>query len=49
MITDVDMATKTSGIFGAGDGRKTPIRQIVTAASDGAIAAYSASCYIAKL
>ena len=47
--TDVNMATKTEGLFAAGDGRQTPIRQIVVSASDGAIAAYSASGYIAQL
>jgi thioredoxin reductase (NADPH) len=47
ILTKEDMSTKTKGIFAAGDGRNTPIRQIVVAASDGAIAAYSALGYIA--
>ncbi|RIV16194.1 NAD(P)/FAD-dependent oxidoreductase [Mycoplasmopsis gallopavonis] len=37
--TDEDMQTKIPGVFAAGDIRKKDIRQIVTAASDGSIAA----------
>nr|WP_318028585.1 FAD-dependent oxidoreductase [Mycoplasmopsis gallinacea] len=39
IITDEEMQTKIEGIFAAGDIRVKEIRQIVTAANDGAIAA----------
>lgn len=39
VVTDETMATKTEGLFVAGDVRETPLRQVITAASDGAIAA----------
>lgn len=44
--TDEHLATKIPGIFVAGDVRQKEIRQVVTAASDGAIAAQSAYKYI---
>lgn len=44
--TDREMRTDVKGIFAAGDVRDTPLRQIVTAASDGAIAAVTAINYI---
>ncbi len=46
ILTDSTMQTSVSGMFAAGDVRKTPFRQVVTAASDGAIAAHYASEYI---
>lgn len=46
ILTDENMATSVPGIFAAGDVRKKNIRQVVTAASDGAIAAQSAFHYI---
>lgn len=46
IITDNDMRTSLSGIFAAGDCRQKALRQVITAASDGAIAAYSAKQYI---
>jgi len=46
IITDEEMKTKTPGLFAAGDVRHKPLRQVVTAASDGAVAAMSASKYI---
>ncbi len=48
VITDERMATRTPGLFAAGDVRKTPLRQIVTAAADGAIAANSAAAYLGR-
>lgn len=42
-------ATSVKGIFVAGDCRVTPLRQIVTAVGDGAIAAVSAEKYIEEL
>ncbi len=46
IITDEKMETNVEGIFAAGDIRSTPLRQVITAASDGAIAASSAQKYI---
>ncbi|OGB87513.1 thioredoxin-disulfide reductase [candidate division WOR-1 bacterium RIFCSPLOWO2_02_FULL_46_20] len=46
IITDEDMKTSTQGVFAAGDIRAKSLRQIVTAAADGAIAAESARKYI---
>ena len=47
--TDDDMSTKTPGVFAAGDVRSKRLRQVITAASDGAIAATSAYEYIKSL
>lgn len=44
--TDMYLATNIRGIFAAGDCRVSPLRQIVTAAADGAVAATSAINYI---
>lgn len=46
IITDENMHTKVEGVFAAGDVRKKILRQIVTAAADGAIAAYEAEKYL---
>lgn len=46
IITDYKMRTSVLGLFTAGDVRNTPLRQIVTANSDGAIAAISAEEYL---
>jgi len=43
---DAHMQTKIPGIFAAGDLVKKELRQIVTATSDGAIAAQSAFKYL---
>lgn len=43
-----DVMTATPGVFVAGDCRKKKIRQVATAASDGAIAALAACDYIDK-
>ncbi len=48
-IADENMATKTPGLFVAGDCRKKKIRQLTTACSDGAIAALSANSYLFTL
>ncbi|HYG57347.1 MAG TPA: FAD-dependent oxidoreductase [Symbiobacteriaceae bacterium] len=49
MIADPDtMATSVDGVFAAGDARRKWLRQIVTAASDGAIAACAAEKYLAE-
>ena len=36
--TDMYLATNITGIFAAGDGRVSPLRQVITAAADGGIA-----------
>jgi thioredoxin reductase (NADPH) len=46
IITDEKMATSVPGIYAAGDVRANDLKQIVTAAGDGAIAALSAERYI---
>ena len=46
IITDEFMRTSVEGVFAVGDVRTSPLRQIVTAVSDGAIAAVSAERYI---
>lgn len=43
IITDENMETQVPGLFAAGDVRSKPFRQVVTAVSDGAIAAHVAS------
>ncbi|NOR48824.1 MAG: thioredoxin-disulfide reductase, partial [Methanosarcinaceae archaeon] len=40
------METSVEGIYAAGDCRVTPLRQVVTAVSDGAIAAASAHEFV---
>ena len=45
---DEYMRTSACGIFAAGDARVTPLRQIVTAAADGAIAGQYAAAYAKK-
>ncbi|MEJ5301358.1 MAG: thioredoxin-disulfide reductase [Thermodesulforhabdaceae bacterium] len=49
IITDDRMQTSVEGVFAAGDVRSKPLRQIVTAVSDGAVAAFSASQYVEHL
>ncbi len=46
VITDQNMETSVPGVFAAGDGRMTPLRQIATAVGDGSIAAFKAEHYI---
>lgn len=47
IIADTEMKTSTPGVFAAGDVRQKSLRQVITAAADGAIAATSAEKYIA--
>ncbi|MBQ4338367.1 MAG: thioredoxin-disulfide reductase [Clostridia bacterium] len=49
IIAGEDCRTSAEGIFAAGDTRTKTIRQIVTAASDGAVAASGCSAYINSL
>lgn len=46
VVTDANMATCIAGVFAAGDVRQKELRQVVTAAADGAIAADSAIKYL---
>ena len=49
IITDETMATSINGVFAVGDVRNTPLRQVVTAVSDGAVGAVHAIKYIETL
>lgn len=42
VVADETTRTKTEGFFAAGDARKKELRQVVTAAADGAVAAFNA-------
>jgi len=46
--TDENMKTSAAGVFAAGDVRVKTLRQVVTAAADGAIAAVQAEHYLSK-
>ena len=46
IIADENCTTDTAGVFVAGDCRTKKIRQVTTAASDGAVAALAACRYI---
>ncbi len=46
IVTDDNMNTDIPGVFAAGDIRAKSLRQIVTAAADGAIAATQAEKYL---
>lgn len=46
IITDETMKTSIDGVFAVGDVRQTPLRQVITAASDGAIGAVYAIKYL---
>lgn len=48
IVADEEMRTSADGIFAAGDVRVKSLRQVITAAADGAIAAISAEKYIEK-
>jgi len=43
VVTDEEMKTRAPGVYAAGDIRKKSLRQVVTAAADGAIAAAAAA------
>jgi len=49
IIVNQNMETSAPGVFAAGDVRNTPLRQIVTAVGDAAIAAVSAEHYIENI
>ncbi len=48
LVVNEKMATSVPGLYGAGDAVAKPLRQIVTAVNDGAIAAQEAFHYIQK-
>ena len=49
ILTDEKMQTNIPGVYAAGDVRVTPLRQVVTACADGAIAAMQCDKYISSL
>ena len=49
IVTNERMETSMPGLYAAGDVRTTPFRQVVTAVSDGAVAAHCAAQYIDEL
>lgn len=46
IITDETMKTSVDGVYAVGDVRVTPLRQVITAASDGAVGAVYAVKYV---
>ena len=48
IITNDKMETSVPGVYAAGDARVKYLRQVITAASDGAIAAFAAEKYLAE-
>ena len=48
IIVDNEKKTNVEGVYAAGDATNTPMRQAITAAADGAVAALSAYKYIKK-
>lgn len=48
IITDSEMKTTAEGVFAVGDVRNTPLRQVITAVSDGAIAGVKAVSYLSE-
>ncbi|MDD5530039.1 MAG: thioredoxin-disulfide reductase [bacterium] len=48
IMTNDNLETSVPGVFAAGDVREKRFRQVVTAAGDGALAAFSAELYIEK-
>lgn len=49
VVTDETMATSVEGVFAIGDVRTTPLRQVITAAADGAVGAVYAVKYLESL
>ncbi|MFR1671637.1 MAG: thioredoxin-disulfide reductase [Candidatus Gastranaerophilaceae bacterium] len=49
IVTDETMKTSVEGVFAVGDVRTTPLRQVITAASDGAVGAVYAVKYLEAL
>jgi thioredoxin reductase (NADPH) len=49
ILSDDDMRTSAEGVFACGDVRKKTLRQVVTAAGEGATAAFSAEHYVDRI
>lgn len=49
VVTDETMSTSVEGVFAIGDVRTTPLRQVITAAADGAVGAVYAVKYLETL
>ena len=49
IVTDEYMQTSIQGVFAIGDVRVTPLRQVITAVADGAVAGVSAVKYLEKV
>ena len=49
ILTDETMQTSLPGVFAVGDVRHTPLRQVITAAADGAVGAVYAAKYLETL
>ena len=49
IVTDAECRTGQPGIFAVGDVRNTPLRQVITACADGAVAVNAASAYLRTL
>lgn len=49
IVANEDTRTSAAGLFAAGDVRAKPLRQIVSAVSDGAVAATQAQAYLAEI
>lgn len=49
VVADETTVTNINGVFVIGDLRTKPLRQVVTAASDGAVAAYQVEEYLSRL
>ena len=49
ILTDETMKTSVDGVYAVGDVSKTPLRQVITAAADGAIGAVNAVKYVEAL
>ncbi len=46
IVTDQNMQTSVTGVFAAGDLVAKPLKQVITAVSDGAVAAHGVSLYL---
>ena len=49
IVADETMKTSVDGVFAVGDVRTTPLRQVITAAADGAVGAVYAVKYLEAL
>ena len=49
LLADESTRTNLPGVFAAGDLRTKPLRQIITAAADGAVAVQSAEHYLQSI